>query len=63
MFIGHFHRWLVMTPSGPLDWNGESPLALSRDNRHLIVVAHLMQGWFATFDTESDVLTPYRCGC
>ena len=23
LFVGHFHCWLVMTPSGRVEWNGE----------------------------------------
>ena len=61
LFMGHFHRWLVMTPEGRLEWNGEGPLQLEKETRYLIVVAHLMHGWYATFDTESLVLTPLRC--
>jgi hypothetical protein len=61
LFIGHFHKWLAMTPEGPLAWDGEVPLSLSKGHRHLIVVAHLMHGWCATFDTESGLLTPHLC--
>lgn len=61
LLIGHFHRWLAMTPDGRLAWEGESPLRLRHGCRHLIVIAHLMHGWCATYDTHSSLLTPHRC--
>ena len=39
LFVGHFHRWLVMTPLGRIEWNGEAPLALGGESRYLVVVA------------------------
>lgn len=61
LFVGHFHRWLVMTASGRVDWNGETPLKLDQGTRHLIVVAPVVSGWCAIFDTEEAILTPIRC--
>lgn len=61
LFVGHFHRWLVMTPSGPLDWNGEGPLELSADARYLVVIAPVRSDWCAIFDTAHSLLTPVAC--
>jgi hypothetical protein len=58
MFVGHFHRWLAVTPDGALDWNGDRPFSLDRGIRFLFVVAAVCDGWCAIFDTASDVLTP-----
>ncbi len=58
MFVGHFHRWLAVTPEGPLDWPGDRPLQLDRAIRYLVVVAAVCDGWCAVYDTASDVLTP-----
>ncbi len=35
MFTGHFHRWLVSTPQGCLDWDGSHPLRLQTEQRYL----------------------------
>src|SRR5262245_3757569 len=61
LFVGHFHRWLAMTPAGPVEWNGEVPLALAEDSRYLVVVAPVVSGWCAIFDTIEACLTPIRC--
>ena len=60
IFIGHFHRWLAMTPGGLLPWNGTTPLLLRPDERWLVVVAAVCDGWCAVFDTASKVLEPKR---
>src|SRR5262249_11431720 len=59
--VGHFHRWLVMTPAGAVPWNGEGPLELREAARHLVVVAPVVSGWCAVFDTVRSQLTPIRC--
>jgi hypothetical protein len=61
LFVGHMHRWLAMTPTGRLDWCGEAPLAMQPDTRHLVVVAAVVNGWCAIFDTAESRLTPIRC--
>lgn len=61
LFIGHLHRWLVMTPGGPLDWKGETSLNLGKESRYLVVVAPVVSGWCAIYDTEETELTPVRC--
>ena len=61
LFVGHFHRWLVMTPSGRVEWNGEAPLKLGDRSRYLVVVAPVVSGWCAIFDTTESCLIPVRC--
>src|SRR5262249_19917316 len=61
LFVGHFHRWLVMTPAGRVEWNGEAPLALKEEARYLVVVAPVVSGWCAIFDTAHACLIPIRC--
>jgi len=58
MFVGHFHRWLAVTQNGPVEWTGEGPLRFDRNNRYLVVVAAVCNGWCAIYDTETDVLLP-----
>jgi hypothetical protein len=61
LFVGHFHRWMVMTPAGAVPWNGEEPLELRDAARYLVAVAPVVSGWCAIFDTETARLTPIRC--
>lgn len=57
-FIGHFHRWLITTPERVLDWRGESAIDLDKDRCYVVVIAPVVSGWCATFDTDSKRLTP-----
>jgi hypothetical protein len=62
MFLGHFHTWLAMRRSaGRVAWNGGIPLELQEGDRHLVVVAPVLRGWCALFDTQQCELTPIRC--
>ena len=58
IFIGHFHRWLAFRRSGPLAWNGGSPLSLLEGGPTLVVVHAVCDGHAATFDTSTQILTP-----
>jgi predicted phosphodiesterase len=60
-FIGHFHRWLITSDTGPVAWDAAAPITLTPPRRFLVVVGPLVQSAFATYDTETRVLTPYRC--
>lgn len=62
MFVGHYHRWAIATPEGPLDWNGGRPFAFQRDRRYLVGIAAVCDGWCAIYDTGDDVVTPLRIG-
>jgi hypothetical protein len=62
LFVGHFHRWRVISDCETLDWAGTSPLDLSQRGRALISVGALCDGHFAVFDTESNQLTPLCTG-
>jgi predicted phosphodiesterase len=62
VFVGHFHCWLVMTQAGRVDWDGQEPIRLSDALRYLVVIAPVFNGWCATFDTASSLLTPISCG-
>lgn len=59
-FLGHFHRWLAMTESGRVDWDGSTPLHFEPDKRYLVVVAPLFRGEFAVIDTDRWILTPHK---
>ena len=61
LFMGHFHRWLVMTPRQRVEWKAEGSLFLKASHQYLIVVAAVFNGWCALFDTEARELIPVRC--
>jgi len=58
LFLGHYHRWLLTGPSGPINWDRVSPISLAHQGRCLIVVAPLFAGHAAVFDTGTCVLMP-----
>jgi predicted phosphodiesterase len=60
LFTGHFHHWVAASPEGRLGWDGGGPIALRADQRHLVVVAAVCDGWCAVFDTDSRELVPHR---
>jgi Calcineurin-like phosphoesterase superfamily domain len=59
IFLGHYHRWFAATPAGRLPWDGLSTLRLPADQRCLVIVNGVCEGFCATFDTTTDVLVPY----
>lgn len=61
LFLGHFHHWLLMTPSGITPWVGTEPVRLRAWERCLVVVAAVCDGHCAIFDTEYTELIPLRC--
>jgi hypothetical protein len=60
-FVGHFHRWLLTTPQGPLAWDGKEAVVLAPPRRSLVVVAAVRDGRCALFDTDTSALAPLRC--
>ncbi len=61
LFLGHFHRWLLMTDSGTNRWAGSEPIHLGAWKRCLVVVGPVFDGHCAVFNTESTELIPLRC--
>lgn len=57
-FVGHYHRWMHVTPDGISDWAGDRPMIL--DRRNLIVVGAICEGRFAIFDTATKELVPFN---
>jgi predicted phosphodiesterase len=60
-FIGHYHRWQVVSDLGPIAWHGDVPLTLDIGQRFLVTVGPLFAGHFAVYDTDTGVLVPFRC--
>jgi hypothetical protein len=62
MFVGHYHRWLLITPEGIQRWAGDTPIVLEAGNRHLVAINAVCEGKCALFDTETSLLTPFDLG-
>ncbi len=60
LFVGHTHRWLLATQAGCLPWGGETPVCLDAQRRWFVVVHAVCDGWSATYDTTTHLLTPLR---
>jgi hypothetical protein len=60
LFVGHFHRWYLASPAGRIPWDGGEPICLRPDERYLVVVAAVCDGWCAVFDSDRRVMTPFR---
>ena len=58
MFAGHFHNWLLATPDGINEWQGDSSIRLDQ-GRYFVVVGALCEGQFAIFNTDTSVLLPF----
>ena len=58
MFVGHFHRWLAVTPEGLSEWQGQGTIRFEGHRRYLVVVAAVCDGWCAIYDSVADSLTP-----
>jgi hypothetical protein len=61
LFMGHYHRWLVVSSDGTVRWDITQPLVLAPPDRHLVVLGAVVDGWCATFDSITATLTPIRC--
>jgi hypothetical protein len=57
IFVGHYHKWLLATPDGIIEWNGTTSMLLD-EGRYFVAVGALCDGNFAIFDTVSTELTP-----
>jgi predicted phosphodiesterase len=62
MCVGHYHRWLLVTPEGIQPWAGDGPIILGAGNRHLVAINAVCQGKCALFDTATSLLTPFDLG-
>ena len=52
-FMGHYHRWLLVTPEGIQTWRGDHPIVLDAAQRYLVTV-------HAVCDGRCACLTPPR---
>jgi hypothetical protein len=62
MFVGHYHRWLLVTPGGLQPWSGDEPTVLEAGNRYLVAIHAVCAGRCALFDTGTNELIPYAAG-
>ena len=57
-FMGHLHEWLVANDDGPVLIGEPRPVTLDKDRRWLVAIGAVCDGWAATYDTETGLLTP-----
>jgi hypothetical protein len=62
MFVGHYHRWLLVSSEGVQVWSGEEPIILGVESRHLVAVHAVCCGKCALFDTGTNELIPFDLG-
>jgi Calcineurin-like phosphoesterase superfamily domain len=60
IFIGHYHRWLLVTTEGVQPWAGDRPIALNADHRYLVAIHAVCAGSCALFDTGTNELIPFN---
>ena len=58
-FMGHYHRWLLVTPEGLQTWQGDRPIVLDTAQRYLVTVHAVCDGRCALFDTSTGELLPF----
>jgi hypothetical protein len=61
MFGGHYHSWMLVTPTGIAEWKGDCPIRLVC-GRYFVVVGALLEGRYAIFDTDTLELVPFNEG-
>lgn len=59
LFAGHYHRWMLATPTKIDAWTGQQPRRLN-GGRYFIVIGALCLGHFATLDTDTAELIPFN---
>jgi hypothetical protein len=59
MFAGHYHRWMLASPTGVTTWVGDETIWLDQ-GRYFVVVGALFSGNYAILDTETGEFQPFR---
>jgi hypothetical protein len=58
LFVGHFHRWFVVTPDRTSFWERREAMILDPDQRYLVGIHAVVNGRCAVFDTATRRLVP-----
>lgn len=61
-FMGHLHEWLVANDEGPVLIGRPRPIVLAPDRRWLVAIGAVCDGWAATYETDTSLLTPVAIG-
>lgn len=59
-FVGHFHRWFAATLTEVIPWDGSEAIRLTPEQRYLVVVAAVCEGWCGVYDTDNSEFMPHR---
>jgi len=60
LFVGHYHCWAITSADEAVDWDATGPISLSKDKRYVVLIAAVVHGWSAVFDSATAELTPIR---
>lgn len=60
VFVGHFHCWAITSADRKIAWNEGERISLSPSERYVVLMAAVVHGWSAVFDTVEAELTPIR---
>lgn len=58
LFMGHLHRWELVTPVRQVPWDGRGPVDYHAGERYLTVVNSVLGGRCALMDTDRDHFEP-----
>jgi hypothetical protein len=50
-----------MNLDGPLDWDGTEKISFASDQRYFVIMAPVVHGWSAVFDSNTAELYPILC--
>jgi len=57
-FMGHLHHWVVANAQGPAIMGQPREISLDPTRRWFVAIGAVCDGWAATYDTQSGLLTP-----
>ncbi|MGE0756842.1 MAG: metallophosphoesterase [Pirellulaceae bacterium] len=60
VLVGHFHRWLLGTPTGPEPWHGERTVRLAPPERYFLGVGAVCDGACGVLDLDTSELQPIQ---
>lgn len=63
VFVGHYHHWAITNMDETIEWDATGRISLSRDQRYVVLMAAVRNGWSAVFESTKAQLTPLRVPC
>jgi len=60
LFVGHYHSWAIMGANEQIEWDANENISLFPGQRYVVLMAAVVHGWSAVFDSVSAELIPIR---